>query len=554
MKIFGKMMAVLGGMVALLLLLILLCHMNPGLAEKIGSMFPKKEQTVSDTIEAQDNPDSGDAASDVGDPAEMNSESVPQPGILLPEKIENILEEPAGTSDGQGMIPEGLAPEHITTEYTPPEDESLDVPSILSGLTGYEPIADTGSEITEPEAEQLKDELGYGNTGEGLTFDETMYPYYQMLDETGKSLYRQIYANANDLTQAFVPIVTTSQNVLKNAFMAVVNDHPELFWVDTAYSFQYTPGGTARMDLQFNQTANNIEQSKGNFESKAEEILAAAQNAGSDYDKEVQVHDDLIDGITYHLSAPMNQSAYSALVNGQTVCAGYARAYQYLLQQLGIPCYYCTGYAGENHAWNIVELEGDYYNVDPTWDDADPNTHDYFNCTDADFRKDHARKELSVYLPPCNGQKYRDLIEDETPGTPEETTGDNQQNIQSEEQPSDQNAVENSGENKNADSTSDTGRDGELKDKVLTNIDDYYQDCYDQAMAGEGTTITFTDVVADQKLARQIYRAYQLGDYRDRFMLKVMEEKGFTQSTIDLSLQELKDGTYQLTHTIRAQK
>ena len=108
----------------------------------------------------------------------------------------------------------------------------------------------------------------------------------------------------------------------------------------------------------------------------------------------------------------MNQSAYSALVNGQTVCAGYARAFQYLMQQLGIPCYYCRGYSGENHAWNIVELYGDYYNVDLTWDDtAIPPVYNYFNKTDADFTGTHIRRSLSVKLPACTGTLYGGLEE-----------------------------------------------------------------------------------------------------------------------------------------------
>lgn len=119
------------------------------------------------------------------------------------------------------------------------------------------------------------------------------------------------------------------------------------------------------------------------------------------------MHDALASAVTYDLTADMNQSAYSALVNGKSVCAGYARAYQYLLQQLGIPCYYCTGYSGGDHAWNIVKLDDGYYNVDVTWDDANTLRYDYFNKTDADFASTHVRQNLSVYLPACNGTAYR---------------------------------------------------------------------------------------------------------------------------------------------------
>ena len=102
----------------------------------------------------------------------------------------------------------------------------------------------------------------------------------------------------------------------------------------------------------------------------------------------------------------MNQSAYSALVEGKSVCAGYARAYQYLMQRLGIPCYYCTGFAGEDHAWNIVGLDDGYYNVDVTWDDTPGGEYDYFNKTDEDYADTHVRRDLSVNLPKCEGQRY----------------------------------------------------------------------------------------------------------------------------------------------------
>ena len=85
------------------------------------------------------------------------------------------------------------------------------------------------------------------------------------------------------------------------------------------------------------------------------------------------------------------------------------------MQQLQVPCYYCTGYAGEDHAWNIVKLDKDFYNADVTWDDTEGGKYDYFNKSDGDYRSTHARTELAVYLPPCNGTEYSGLEHDDTP-------------------------------------------------------------------------------------------------------------------------------------------
>lgn len=138
-------------------------------------------------------------------------------------------------------------------------------------------------------------------------------------------------------------------------------------------------------------------------------LLTQVEHLGTPYEKERRLHDILIGQIDYEKGADKNQSAYSALVTGKSVCAGYARAYQYLMQRLGITCYYCTGFAGTDHAWNIVALDDGFYNVDLTWDDTPGGEYDYFNKTDSDYADTHVRRDLSVNLPKCEGERYRNL-------------------------------------------------------------------------------------------------------------------------------------------------
>jgi transglutaminase/protease-like cytokinesis protein 3 len=78
------------------------------------------------------------------------------------------------------------------------------------------------------------------------------------------------------------------------------------------------------------------------------------------------------------------------------------------MQQLGVPTYYTVGWGGEMHAWDIIKLEDDYYNVDVTWDDQDPTMYDFFNVSDRQNVM-HTRMYQSRYLPPCNGTKYSGL-------------------------------------------------------------------------------------------------------------------------------------------------
>ena len=308
--------------------------------------------------------------------------------------------------------------------------------------------------------------------------------------------------------------------------MAVFNDHPELFWLDSAYKAKFSRNGEcAEIALEFNYLVDNLEQAKAEFQAGAESILSGARNLGSDYEKEVYVHNALLEKITYDAGAPLNQSAYSALVGGRTVCAGYARSLQYLMTQLGVPCYYCTGYAGESHAWNIIRLDGEYYNVDATWDDTNPDSYGYFNKTDSEFASTHRREDLSVYLPACNGTKYSNL---ET--SPEETSP----------QSADSQYVDN---RRRLDEIGFSEKD------VLRNLQEYYDNCYNQLIAAGGS-VEFTNIVDSEDLWMQCYQAYESDSYSAGYMDRVLEELRAGGCEVDVEAESLQDGRVALYHTI----
>jgi hypothetical protein len=172
------------------------------------------------------------------------------------------------------------------------------------------------------------------------------------------------------------------------------------------YEYDYS-GSVIKVGLEFYDEIPDVEKAKTRFNSVANEILAGANGLETDYDKEKYIHDALVNKITYMFNS-MDQSAFSSIPNDYTVCCGYAKAFQYLMQKLGVPTYFVIGWGGEMHAWNIIKLDDEYYNVDVTWDDTDPMTYDFFNVTD---RKNlmHTRMYQSRYLPACNGTTYSGL-------------------------------------------------------------------------------------------------------------------------------------------------
>ncbi|WP_275543519.1 transglutaminase domain-containing protein, partial [Streptococcus ruminantium] len=101
---------------------------------------------------------------------------------------------------------------------------------------------------------------------------------------------------------------------------------------------------------------------------EAEKIVKAFEGL-SDVEKVRAAHDWLVDNVEYVARSGQDQSAYSALVEKKTVCAGYGHGLKLLLDKMGIPSQTLVGPAGnERHLWNVVELDGKWYHVDATWD------------------------------------------------------------------------------------------------------------------------------------------------------------------------------------------
>lgn len=102
------------------------------------------------------------------------------------------------------------------------------------------------------------------------------------------------------------------------------------------------------------------------------------------------MYDYICANVSYDYTTPgtLKHTAYAAMINGSAVCQGYATLMYRMLMQLGIGCRLIPS---NIHAWNIVELNGLYYNVDSTWDAGSaPGQHRYFLLSDGSF-SDHPR-------------------------------------------------------------------------------------------------------------------------------------------------------------------
>ena len=230
--------------------------------------------------------------------------------------------------------------------------------------------------------------------------------FYNQLDEKSRIIYRAFESNKEqmktgtyqiELGDSFSDTLSQSNGqeqlgeYYQSAIEAYTYDNPEVFYLSPKKMYlnieTTTRGGTTTYNVFIN-SGNEANYLAEEFNSKEEIDQAIAQieqvknqivqnRTGNIYEDIKMVHDYLVDNISYDssLSKQNIYNIYGALVNRECVCEGYARAFKYLLDELDIPCVMVIGTGTnsqgetENHAWNYVQLGGNWYAVDTTWDD-----------------------------------------------------------------------------------------------------------------------------------------------------------------------------------------
>ena len=202
--------------------------------------------------------------------------------------------------------------------------------------------------------------------------DEDQYQeyYFKLLSEDEQRIYRQMLNGIRERQNEFY-LTSADEDVISKVYHALLKDHPELFWVhnrEEVYTTSYKGTDYCRFSPGYTYTEQEISEIMTEMQNVVNEVNAEITQNTSDYDKVKMIYTYLIDHTEYEASDD-DQNIAGVFWKKKAVCAGYARAVQYLLEQLGIPCIYVEGSArdsDEGHAWNIVKINGQYYYVDAT--------------------------------------------------------------------------------------------------------------------------------------------------------------------------------------------
>ena len=226
--------------------------------------------------------------------------------------------------------------------------------------------------------------------------------YYQFLSKAQKQCYDTLLTHMRQFEQSFqIDPVSAEDYLIANR--SVLDDHPELWWADTParYSFNLARKVTGHAFLQL---SGNERQLSAAIAQEASKIMEKAVTLDSDWKRALFFHDAIILKTTFNTGRDtdgyLDQNLSSVFLGGNSVCAGYSRAFQLLCRSAGIECVYVTGRAVKNgqaiqHAWNLAKIDGNWTWIDCTWDDLllgnglESAEHDYFCLNDTWISKEH---------------------------------------------------------------------------------------------------------------------------------------------------------------------
>ena len=209
----------------------------------------------------------------------------------------------------------------------------------------------------------------------------------------------------------------------------VLDDHPEIFYASGKGRISQT-FFTREYHLDFDYSPSETEKISRYLEDVADDIISKVINDHqSEYDKFLALHDYLKTNVEYDYESYHIIKSYRGLsmrkksvieaaniigplLNKKCVCEGFAKAYKYLCDKIGLECWVVVGTSivhRESHAWNIVCINGYYHHVDVTWDVQDVDSSDfpnygYFCLSDDEISKDH--KWERRYYPAAPSSPY----------------------------------------------------------------------------------------------------------------------------------------------------
>lgn len=272
---------------------------------------------------------------------------------------------------------------------------------------------------------------------EGYTPIKSDYSYNALRTDGERALYKELDEVYLDISPEYseeaqrypMPEVrldgySLSEAQVRTVLKALTDDRPDFFWACGTVGYYSDPELTLVQMYSIYSPAE-VGDRLSALRAVAEAFFSTVPDGLSEYDRELKVHDFLLERTEYDKTVDVDNvdnndrdiyTSYGAMVNQIAVCEGYARAFQLLMNGLGIDCVCISGYSSDElHMWNEVKLNGEWYATDVTWDDREEDFARwcFFNLSSSQMAQDHE-----------TGPMFTDLSDDQINGQFEDVNAD----------------------------------------------------------------------------------------------------------------------------------
>ena len=255
--------------------------------------------------------------------------------------------------------------------------------------------------------------------------------YYDQMTEDEKLAYRIICDGLHRHKEAIKVMIYPEMKLKYPTYIydKVLDDNPIFFYVNR-YCVRHTQQNCEltiypKYLYSFTEARMMIEK----IHNAADPVIQRALEYKNDpFKMELFLHNSVVKSVAYDYEAAARageghnaHSIIGTFIDTKAVCDGISRAFKLLCDSVGLPCLVVAGYADDKgifpkdslHAWNLVNIDGQWYHVDVTWDAMEliysggkQSEHhfmfDYFNLTTEDIAVDHRPMEP---IPLCTAKE-----------------------------------------------------------------------------------------------------------------------------------------------------
>ena len=223
---------------------------------------------------------------------------------------------------------------------------------------------------------------------------------YNSLSDKEKPVFNRIYSGVTDYKYK-VRVGNLRENEFEDIIMKFYSCGSEFFYMSDEIQYSINSDGyVAECYFTYDYYENATESMREQLDEKIDEILSGITDDMTDADKLKYIHDYIVNNTTYDANAMDCDNVYGALIKHKTHCQGYSKSVCCLCDRLGIESTLVTGTAGGGHMWNMVKVDGKWYNLDVTWDDPDyglKSRSNYFLISDSTISQTHKKDTYMSY-------------------------------------------------------------------------------------------------------------------------------------------------------------